>query len=636
MPLVPSAPTRKEKGTQFPANAGSSWSRLWIAQHPPKASKAEVTVRPPSLVAAEEKYPPLSDLEHISPLHQILPLYSLTSIPELPKQDADLELQSEAAVLSSLPAQEVQEARMSSIQVPYRTSEPANSSFTGVSNERIQEIEGTSRRTSMSALSPIAEAAGIPLPSSPASEDAPNHLSMTDRQHSAQSQGSELGAPTAEAVERAGKPSGGESDTWTSRLSSMLPDAIMDRPSRQSTGITNTRVSRSSSIAPGAYPESDTTEESLKQNQDDQVEHTRQRMDQSQPIEKSVRSRKSVSIVLPGTSNEVGTGQEDHEGGMGSSEEHRDNVPSSKFQGEFDNGAAADPVEEAIAKDINPSEADQDPKAPQEQAEADVSPSFLQTPTQQDASVKSRTNSIAASHNDTGRSDLSTLNERESLAPSDADNSSLMPLLSSSPGDGRSSHFTESLDESHATPATERPQEETNKGQKKAANPPSVADDSSNPSTSGSPTSSKTGKPHQKRKLESPFGPADNGEGASSAASSLPPPRIFVKAASSAEESSQNFSPVAPATTPEQDGPTLPRRQTTFVALGEPLNDERPMRVPAKGRKLYVQKIRYAVLRRPILNATLGRQVGAQAKRDLKKLAHGELIVVESPADRDD
>lgn len=359
MPLVPSAPTRKEKGTQFPANAGSSWSRLWIAQHPPKASKAEVTVRPPSLVAAEEKYPPLSDLEHISPLHQILPLYSLTSIPELPKQDADLELQSEAAVLSSLPAQEVQEARMSSIQVPYRTSEPANSSFTGVSNERIQEIEGTSRRTSMSALSPIAEAAGIPLPSSPASEDAPNHLSMTDRQHSAQSQGSELGAPTAEAVERAGKPSGGESDTWTSRLSSMLPDAIMDRPSRQSTGITNTRVSRSSSIAPGAYPESDTTEESLKQNQDDQVEHTRQRMDQSQPIEKSVRSRKSVSIVLPGTSNEVGTGQEDHEGGMGSSEEHRDNVPSSKFQGEFDNGAAADPVEEAIAKDINPSEADQ-------------------------------------------------------------------------------------------------------------------------------------------------------------------------------------------------------------------------------------------------------------------------------------
>ncbi|KAI4231846.1 MAG: hypothetical protein LQ349_005356 [Xanthoria aureola] len=636
MPSLPSAPTGKEKGTQFPENAGSSWSRLWIAQHPPKASKAEVTVRPPSLVAAEEKYPPLSDLEHISPLQQILPLYSLTSIPELPKQEAHLEPQSKAAVLPLLPAQEVQEARMSTIQVPRRTSEPGSSDLTNVSNERIQEIEGTSRMTSISPLSPIAEAAGIPLPSSPASEDSPDHLSLTDGQHSAQSQGSELGAPTAEAIERAGKPSGGESDTWTSRLSSMLPDAIMDRPSRQSTGIANTRASRSSSIAPGGYPESDTTEESLKQNQDDQVEHTRPRMDQSQPNEKSVRSRKSVSIVLPGTSNEVGTGQEDHEDSMGSSEEHRDNVPSSRSQGEIDNGATADRVEEAIAKNFNPSEADKDPKAPQEQAEADVSPNFLQTPTQQDASVKSRTNSIAASHNDTGRSDLSTLNERESLAPSDADNSSLMPLLSSSPGDGRSSHFTESLDESRAAPATERPGEEADKGQKKAANPPSIADDSSNPSSSGSPTSSKAGKPHQKRKLGSPFGPADNGEGASSAASSLPPPRIFVKAASSAEESSPNFSPVAPATTPEQDGPTLPRRQTTFVALGEPLNDERPMRAPAKGRKLYVRKIRYAILRRPILNAALGRQVGAQAKRDLKKLAHGELIVVEPPADRDD
>ena len=359
MPLVLSAPTGKEKGTQFPANAGSSWSRLWIAQHPPKASKAEVTVRPPSLVAAEEKYPPLSDLEHISPLHQILPLYSLTSIPELPKQDAYLEPQSEAAVLSSLPAQEVQEARMSSIQVPYGTSEPGNANFTGVSNERIQETEGISRRMSMSPLSLIAEAAGIALPSSPASEDFPDHSSSTDGQHSAQSQGSDLGAPTAEPIERAGKPSGGESDTWTSMLSSILSDAIMDRPSRQSTGIANTRASRSFSIAPGAYPESDSTEEPLKQNHDDQAEHTRPRTDQSQPNEKSVRSRKSVSIVLPGTSNEVGTGQEDHEGGMGSSEEQRDNVPSSRFQGEIDNGATADPVEEAIAKDINPSEADQ-------------------------------------------------------------------------------------------------------------------------------------------------------------------------------------------------------------------------------------------------------------------------------------
>lgn len=352
MPLVPSSPatpTRKEKGTQFPENGGSSWSRLWIAQHPPKASKAEVTVRPPSLVAAEEKYPPLSDLEQISPLHQILPLYSLPSIAELPKQEVRLKVEPEATALPSLPTQESQEEKMSTIQVPRRTSEPGNSDSTNVSNGKIQEIEGISRMMSISPLSPIAEAAGVPLPSSPASEDFPDHLSSNIGQHSAQSQGADLGAPTAEAVERAGGPSGGESDTWTSRLSSMLPDAIMDRPSRQSTGIANARASRSSSIAPGAYPESDSTEESLKQNQDDQVEHTRPKTDQSQPDEKTGRSRKSVSIVLPGTSNEIRTGQEEQEDDMRSSEEHRDNVSQSRSQDEIDNGAKAkqDPKEDA-------------------------------------------------------------------------------------------------------------------------------------------------------------------------------------------------------------------------------------------------------------------------------------------------
>ncbi|KAI4263925.1 MAG: hypothetical protein L6R42_000940 [Xanthoria sp. 1 TBL-2021] len=625
MPLVPSSPatpTRKEKGTQFPENAGSSWSRLWIAQHPPKASKAEVTVHPPSLVAAEEKYPPLSDLEHISPLQQILPLYSLPSIAELPKQEVHLKVEPEAAASPWLPTQESQEEKMSTIQVPRRTSEPGNSDSTNVSNGKIQEIEGISRMMSISPLSPIAEAAGVPLPSSPASEDFPDHLSSNDGQQSAQSQGSDLGAPTAKAVERAGRPSGGETDTWTSRLSSMLPDAIMDRPSRQSTGIANTRASRSSSIAPGAYPESDSTEESLKQNQNDQVEHTHPKTDQSRPNEKTVRSRKSVSIVLPGTSNEIRTGQEEQEDDMRSSEEHRDSVSQSRSRDEIDNVAKAeqDPKE------------DQDPKTPQEQAKADVSPKLLQTPTQQDASVKSRRSSIAASHNDTDRSDLSTLHERESLAPSDADNSSLMPLLSSSPGDARSSHFTESLDENHASPVTERPREEAEKSQKKAANPHLIVDDSSSLSSTDSPRSSKTEKPHTKRKLGSPFGPAENGEGPSNAVSSLPPPKIFIKAASSAEESSPNPSLVAPATTPEQDDPTLPRRQTTFIALGEQLNDERPIKLPMKGRKLYVRKIRYAILRQPILNAALGRQVGVQAKHALKKLANGELIVVEPPA----
>ncbi|KAL8850703.1 MAG: hypothetical protein Q9221_004351 [Calogaya cf. arnoldii] len=640
MPLVPSSSTtttRKEKGTQFPENAGSSWSRLWVAQHPPRASRAEVIVHPPSLVAAEEKYPPLSDLEHISPLHQILPLYPLSIIAELPKQEAHSEVKPEVAALPSLPAPDSQETKMSTIQEPRRTSEPDTSDATDISDERVQETEQNSRVKSISPLSPIAEAAGVPLPSSPASEESPDHLGTNNGQQSPRSQGLDLGAPTGEAVERAGRPSGGESDTWTSRLSSILPDAIMDRPSRQSTGIANTRASRSASIAPGAYPESDSTDESLKHNQDEQVDRTRAKIDQSQPDEKSVRPRKSVSIVLPGTCNEMKTEQEERKDSMRSSEKHVDNVSSSNLQDEIDTGENAKEDlqgEEAADPNGNLSAADKvaaDSKSPTEQAGTSVSSRFLRTPTQRDASVQSRRSSIAASHNDTDRSDLSTMHERESLAPSETDNSSMMPLLPSSPEDRRSSQFTESLDEDHATSVTDRPLEEGEESQKKAANPPLIVNDSSYQSTTGSPTSSKTDWPRKRMRLESPFSPADNGEGPSNAASSLPPPKIYVKAATSAEESSPNPSLVAPTTTLEQDGATLPRRQTTF-ALDEPSNDERAIDVRKKGGKLYVRKVRYAILRRPILNAALGRQVGANAKQSLRKLANGELIVIEPPA----
>ncbi|KAL9625906.1 MAG: hypothetical protein Q9204_007745 [Flavoplaca sp. TL-2023a] len=632
MPLVPSSsdtPTRKEKGTQYPEKTGSSWSRVWIAQHPPKVAKAEVTVRAPSLVAAEEKYPPLSDIEHVSPLHQILPLYTLPSIVELPKHEAHSALN---AASPSSPTHRSQKAKMSTIELP-RTASVSVKSNSGVPEGSTQENQGTSRMTGVFPLSPIAEAAGIPLPSSPTPKDFPEQLSSDNGEHSAQLQASELGAPTAEAINRASKPSGGENNTWTSRLTSILPDAVMDQPSRQGTGTANNRTSRASSVAPGAYPESDSTEESLKQNQDEPVEHDPPKIDQPEPDEKTIRPRKSVSIVLPGTSNEINTRQEEQEESERLSEEHRDNILSSGSPREIDDEANADqgPKDNAPAKS-RLFEEDEDSKASPQQADPEASPEHLQAPTQRDSSVKSRTNSIAASNNVTDRSEFSTLHERESLAPSDADNSSLMPLLSSSPGDARSSHFTESLDDNHAALESEIPLEEYRKTRKEASNPPLTVDDSSSISPTDSPTSSRTAQPSQKRTHDSSSSPPDNGEDASNAASSLPPPKIVVKHATSAEESSQSPSLSAPTTTPIRDGPTLPRRQTTFVALGEPLNDERAIKLPKKGRKLYVRKIRYAILRQPILNAALGRQVGATTKQALKKLSHGELIVIEPPA----
>lgn len=157
-----------------------------------------------------------------------------------------------------------------------------------------------------------------------------------------------------------------------------------------------------------------------------------------------------------------------------------------------------------------------------------------------------------------------------------------------------------------------------------ATSPPGD-DDSSSQSTIGSSTASRA---EEKGKAKIPG--VDNGEGSSRKASSFPPPKIIVKDATEAEDSLETPSLVAPATTPVQDG-TPPRRQATFAALGEALPDQRAVKLPMKRRKLYVRKARYAVLRQPILNAALGRQVGAQAKTALKKLANGELIVVEPP-----
>ncbi|KAL8672178.1 MAG: hypothetical protein Q9168_003342 [Polycauliona sp. 1 TL-2023] len=525
---------------------------------------------------------------------------------------------------------------MFAIQGPRKASETGNPDSQNLSKGRIQEDEGISRMMSIVPSNPTAEAAGVPLPSSPTFQDNPGKFNSDNGLDSAELQRSDPGAPTAEVVEPAGRPSGEESQTWTSRLSSILPDAIMDRPSRQSTGIANTRTSRANSVAPGAYPESDSTEESLKQNQDESAEQSRPKIDQPLPDEKSVRPRKSVSIVLPSASTDAETEKESQKDGRRLSEKAGDSISPSRSQNEIDSDAKAkqDPNAGAVEENSTVSKPDEDAKTPAgQQAGQDVFSKLLQAPTQRDAPVQSRSSSIAASHNDTDRSDLSTLHERESLAPSDADNSSLMPLLGSSPGDARSGHFTESLEGDHPTPVTEGRTEKDGQTRKDATNSPLTVDNSSSLSVTNSPTSSVTDKPPKKKADKTPLGPVDNGEGPSNEAFSLPPPKIVVKKATSAEESSQSPSLVGPTTTPVQDGPTLPRRQTTFVALGDDvLNDERAIKLPIKGRKLYVRKVRYAVLRRPVLNAALGRQVGGTAKQALRKLANGELIVVEPPA----
>ncbi|KAI4260438.1 MAG: hypothetical protein LQ352_000300 [Teloschistes flavicans] len=253
----------------------------------------------------------------------------------------------------------------------------------------------------------------------------------------------------------------------------------------------------------------------------------------------------------------------------------------------------------------------------------------LQAPKQRSASLSTRSSSIAAWQGDTDKADGSTLHERESLAPSEGDGSSLKPLLPSSPRERRSSHFCESLDHDHEEPVVTDSKDGTLPKDKDRDSLPLKDDDSSSQSTIVSSITSEE-KADTKAVQGGRLPREGTGIDLDHGRDSLPPPAIVVRDASEAEESLRTPPLVAPATTPVQDD-SLPQRRATFVALGEVLPDQRAIKLPTKRRRLYVRKARYAVLRQPILNAVLGRQVGAQAKMALKKLADGELLVIEPP-----
>lgn len=248
----------------------------------------------------------------------------------------------------------------------------------------------------------------------------------------------------------------------------------------------------------------------------------------------------------------------------------------------------------------------------------------LQAPKPRSASLSTRSSSLAGWQGDTDKADGSTLHERESIAPSEPDNSSLKPLLPSSPRERRSSHFSESLNDDHEGPGPANSRHGTQPEGKNRDSSPMKDDDTSSQSTIVSSITSEEEKAERKAVQDVGASRRDTGMDLDRGRDSLPPPAIVVRDASEAEDSLRTPPLVAPATTPVQDD-SLPRRQTTFVA------DQRAIKLPTKRRKLYVRKARYAVLRQPILNALLGRQVGAQAKVALKKLADGELFVIEPP-----
>ena len=107
---------------------------------------------------------------------------------------------------------------------------------------------------------------------------------------------------------------------------------------------------------------------------------------------------------------------------------------------------------------------------------------------------------------------------------------------------------------------------------------------------------------------------------------SLPPPRIVVQSPSSASELPEPLP--TPAVPKHADEYKIKTRSGTIVSVEHTVHGaaDKLSQTPPKKRKLYLRKIRNLAARKIILNATLGRQMGGRTKQRLRQLARGEKI----------
>ncbi|KAL9011115.1 MAG: hypothetical protein Q9173_004013 [Seirophora scorigena] len=650
MPWPSATPKLNDPLVKSPRTRSSNWPRS------PQALKPVVTTCPPSFVGAELKRRLQAADEPV--YQQLLPLAPLSTISELPKVEL-LEGFSSSSSLASGPP--VQQTEGSHQKEPTKAAKRSKSRPMDAEAAKKNDDQGTSSPSGTLPLASPAEAASMPLPQSPISDDKTEPVD--DRRSPDPERGPEMfhtkldsrsEESKAGATDRSSGPNNEEKDTAISRLNSFLPQWMADKLPREEAGVADARATRSPSVAPGGYPGSDSTEDTSiptpgQASEDPQAEAAPLDPLPPRSTDQSIRPRKSVSIAVPnpdkkqGNSERANTTAKDEtrtNKAASDPEEDADQKPEGKHRGEHDAGVEdrnlrraehdEESNEPAAAESIRPQDPLQDPEnsALQEDRKSFLKPSRIYT--HRDDSPISRKSSIAASQTNGDKADTSTLHERESLAPSDADNSSLLPLLSSSPGDARSSRFSESMDDYDRATAGTKAGKQAEVRHETGSDSPPVVDDLSSPSTISSLDVSQVEGMGRETASEHTAPLIGNGEGRSRAGTSLPAPKIVVKEASEAEDSLQSPPLRAPTTTPVQDG-SFPRRQTTFAALGELSDHQGHVKLPMKRRKLYVRKARYAVLRQPILKAALGRQVGAQTKIALKKLANGELIVIEPP-----
>lgn len=209
MPSVSATPKSRKQRAQSPKATGSSWPRLLITQQLPKALDAALTLHSPSFASVKEKYPLQSSMEETSPKHQFLPLSPLPSIAELPKQEPAPKVQADSRMPALTQGSEARE-QGTSLRSD-RDPEPNEAQAMSKAQGKKPEVQDVPERSSISSTSSFTEAANVPLPESPVTEDS----------HAPQ-----LGPDSDASKTQPTDPVSGtnieEKDTWASKLASIL------------------------------------------------------------------------------------------------------------------------------------------------------------------------------------------------------------------------------------------------------------------------------------------------------------------------------------------------------------------------------------------------------------------------------
>lgn len=108
---------------------------------------------------------------------------------------------------------------------------------------------------------------------------------------------------------------------------------------------------------------------------------------------------------------------------------------------------------------------------------------------------------------------------------------------------------------------------------------------------------------------------------------SLPPPKIFVQSPSSASEIPEP-TPTPAAALAVNSEYKIKSRSGTVVSVEHTVHgaSDKLSKKPVRKRSLYLRKVRNIAARKVVLNATLGRQMGERTKKRLRRLAKGEKL----------